>query len=604
MVHCMLTCWRLTTSREPKCGAYVSVRQIARNSSSAFPATVTVCFVHSHEQAKQPPRASVPLFEQQVTTLQRLEALPLSDMSVAQLVKYLNGKVVAGLARAALKSPFPDTPVLQCVWHAFEKVREMYHARLKTLLSRCKNGALPVSDDTRGNRRNYDFLGELTLAALRRIRDDLPDVFSAARQFALDEMTDAAECKQAINNILSRRFEREHDKQTAPTAPRSRSRKRKVAADAAAATASTNNTLIATSAPEQDLEDDEEDERTKIDAALGEFAGDDAGTPGTASLMHGFYGVVFSATEAEYATNLRAFKKAALMCGMAPWLYDYLLVGQLAPHRVRDIVYCYTNEWCSGDHTNNTAEQLHRLYGAGGLLEERRTLQGLVHLVDSLINFSHGWIVHNLAHAAGMTAASSAYATATRKTNALAKEIDDLRVVEASVTAAHELDALVVNGESKVAHTITLAPFVRCDCHTHAAKRDCRHVEFAVRKCAVPRPPFRANGLDDRHRALIKFVAVGTPVNVDELAPPIVLQPAPARPPALPLAGASSRTTPMNTLAKADSTRTSIAPTTRLSTTLSEISCSWRRRSWCSAASRRANFAPSERGRRRRRPAR
>jgi hypothetical protein len=59
---------------------------------------VTVCFVHSHEQAKQPPRASVPLFEQQVTTLQRLEALPLSDMSVAQLVKYLNGKVVAGLA--------------------------------------------------------------------------------------------------------------------------------------------------------------------------------------------------------------------------------------------------------------------------------------------------------------------------------------------------------------------------------------------------------------------------------------------------------------------------------------------------------------------------
>jgi len=64
---------------------------------------------------------------------------------------------------------------------------------------------------------------------------------------------------------------------------------------------------------------------------------------------------------------------------------------------------------------------------------------------------------------------------------------------------------------------------VRCDCHTHAAKRDCRHVEFAVRKCAVPRPPFRANGLDDRHRALIKFVAVGTPVNVDELAPPIVL---------------------------------------------------------------------------------
>jgi hypothetical protein len=364
-----------------------------------------------------------------------------------------------------------------------------------------------------------------------------------------------------------------------------------------------NHQSTATSAPEQDLEDEEEDERTKIDAALGEFAGDDAGTPGTASLMHGFYGVVFSATEAEYATNLRAFKKAALMCGMAPWLYDYLLVGQLAPHRVHDIVYCYTNEWCSGDHTNNTAEQLHRLYGAGGLLEERRTLQGLVHLVDRLINFSHGWIVHNLAHAAGMTAASSAYATATRKTNALAKEIDDLRIEEASVTAAHELDALVVNGESKVAHDHAGAV---CALRLPHARREARLSPRRVggAPCPVPCLPFRANGLDDRHRALIKFVAVGTPVNVDELAPPIVLQPAPARPPALPLAGASSRTTPMNTLAKADSTRTSIAPTTRLSTTLSEISCSWRRRSWCSAASRRANFAPSERGRRRRRPAR
>jgi hypothetical protein len=158
-------------------------------------------------------------------------------------------------------------------------------------------------------------------------------------------------------------------------APRSRSRarKRKVGDDtaaattstAAAATASTSSaasTSTATSAPEEELEDAEEDERAKLDAALGELA-DDAGTTGTASLMHMFYEVVYSATEADFDTNLRALKKAALMCGMAPWLYDYLLVGQLAPHRVRDIVYCYTNEWCSGDHTNNTAEQLYRLYG-------------------------------------------------------------------------------------------------------------------------------------------------------------------------------------------------------------------------------------------------
>jgi hypothetical protein len=115
------------------------------------------------------------------------KALHISELTKKKHVSFMCDDDAA--VRAALKSPFPDTPVLQCVWHAFGKVREMYHARLKTLLSRCKNGALPVSDDTRGNRRNYDFLGELTLAALRRIRDDLPDVFSAARQFALDEMT-------------------------------------------------------------------------------------------------------------------------------------------------------------------------------------------------------------------------------------------------------------------------------------------------------------------------------------------------------------------------------------------------------------------------------
>ncbi len=90
-----------------------------------------------------------------------------------------------------------------------------------------------------------------------------------------------------------------------------------------------------------------------------------------------------------------------------------------------------------------------------------------MHLVDCLISFSHGWIVHNLAHAAGMTAASSAYATAassayataTRKANALAKEIDDLRIVEASATADHELVSLVVEGKSKVAHTVAGAVF-------------------------------------------------------------------------------------------------------------------------------------------------
>jgi hypothetical protein len=57
--------------------------------------------VHSHEPTKQPPRAAVPLFEQKVTTLQWLEALP-SSMSVADLVKHLNEKVVAGLAPSDL----------------------------------------------------------------------------------------------------------------------------------------------------------------------------------------------------------------------------------------------------------------------------------------------------------------------------------------------------------------------------------------------------------------------------------------------------------------------------------------------------------------------
>ena len=114
----------------------------------------------------------------------------------------------------------------------------MYHARLSTLRARCKQGALPVSDDKRGGRRNYDFLGDLSLAALHRIRDDMPDVFGTDRQFALDE-TDAAGLKQAINNSLSRRFERERveqderDQQKAPMAPRSRARKRKVGDDTA-----------------------------------------------------------------------------------------------------------------------------------------------------------------------------------------------------------------------------------------------------------------------------------------------------------------------------------------------------------------------------------
>ena len=56
----------------------------------------------------------------------------------------------------------------------------------------------------------------------------------------------------------------------------------------------------------------------------------------------------------------------------------------------------------------------------------------------------------------------------------------------------------------------------------------------------MPRPPFRANGLDDRHRALLKFVAVGTPVNVDELAPPIARVAAPSSSSASSTAGAAT----------------------------------------------------------------
>jgi hypothetical protein len=477
--------------------------------------------------------------------LRKVESI-LNVSGLEKLVAFMTDNDAA--LRQSLRAVYDERVLIaQCVWHAFVNAREQYGAHLQRLAARSdKDGTLKVVKKYKNGRFDYAFVDHTSMSRaalfrcyvdLEKLRGDATDDTIAKRITLADAMS-PAELASAINNIVSNR-QRQFLDGAPPKVPKSTksasiAKKAAVAraSDAVAATDAATTAAAATAATAAAETTSVPRDRQSQLERLADV--DESGKKCVKdSLLPLLYAVVHSPTTHELSVNLRALKVAALFSGMASWVYDYLLVGILHPDRIGEIVFAFTNKYLDGDHTNNSAEQLHAMYCDGALLKNREQKAGIVDLVDSLVEFANVSTSDNLAKAVGASSDSSPYTRTVTKVNKLARETDDLKVLE--WTEQTEVGTQVVEhfvkvaGKSGFQHTVVLQPFARCDCWAFATNRICRHVVFLERKHNVSPPPFRTSALDAYHKSLMQFVAVGSgSVEVDGLTPASVqLPPAP-----------------------------------------------------------------------------
>jgi hypothetical protein len=459
------------------------------------------------------------------------QSLPVLTAGVAALEVMLNvknlveaKKVVsfmtdddASLRGALVQVYGPKVPLLQCLWHAFVNFREHYGRRLNELLARCdKNGALRriVLNQRSGEKKKiFQFVdaSSMSLTALQHLEIELeselndsatPESIARRKRVALDSKK-KADVAARINSTLSAMFKKQFGDDAVPYAPHTS--KSAASADAAQTAAPeveeeaiTDESLSAL----LDVNDDAADAPHQDQARAN-------GARRLRSLLPLVYKVVDSNTEEEYEINRKELALVGALCGLADFVYDYLFAHKLSRENAKSIVRCYTNEQTNGDATNNTSEQVHRVMGEGGLLKDRRAKAGLVDLAGSIVEFSHKNTLVNYANVVAKSSDSSPYQTALRKSNALARNVNDIEVNSVVTDGDYNVISAVVSGKSGVEHTVYYTPYATCDCRSFKMRKICRHAVKCERELGFPSPPFRADTLDDYHKKLMREIAVG-----------------------------------------------------------------------------------------------
>ncbi len=300
--------------------------------------------------------------------------------------------------RNAIRTVFGQgVRVLQCIFHVFKRLRQ-HVVQYAALVQTGSDGTLVKV----GPKQVYQFIRantSCTTVQLQQILDDVCELVDGLQRKRILEERDSI-----INAINAKLTKHVNAKELKPKGHNHRRGRKKAAARAAAA--------------DDDVDDD------GPPRAGDPLDGDNVTAPDS-PLIHLVYDMIMASDAKEFQKKRRELSLQALLCGMGDFVYHYLFGshGYLCDGKRDDIVFHKTKLDHWGDLTNNTSEQLHRVY-ADHMLQGRNRARGLLELVDMLITFQHTRVVQNLSQAVYGHADSSPYRKARSKSLALDRRVE------------------------------------------------------------------------------------------------------------------------------------------------------------------------------------